>query len=78
MWVRKMTKHLPYHRDQFFLSLMAATHGQYTCHFTDSQSDKPTDPDTAFTKANRAMDAMSNRADAAIRAYKQKKAQGRL
>lgn len=72
-----MAHWLPYHRDRYFLALQAAMHGAYRPTFQDEPTDAPKDPETVRAAANRALDAFSSRADAAMRAYQQKKAQGR-
>lgn len=68
-----MARWLPYHQDRFFLSMQAALHGRYEPQFTPPDSDTHRDSGRIRAAANRALDAFSSRADAAIQAYKQKK-----
>jgi hypothetical protein len=78
LWIRKLTHWLPYHRDRYFENLAAAVRGAYRPQFKEDEPPKPTDPQTVRAVANRMLDAFSNRADAAMRAYQQKKAQRRV
>ena len=72
-WVRKMTHWLPYHRDSYFISFQAAIARAYKPQFIDEPTEVPKDPETVRAIANAALDAFSTRADAAMRAYQQKK-----
>jgi len=70
-----MSHWLPYHRDQYFLSLQAAMHGAYKPQFVDEPTAETTkEPGAVRAAANRALDAFSNRADAAMRKFQQRKA----
>ena len=78
-WISALARFLPYHQDQYFLMLQAAVHGQYKPRFSEgSEPDQPKEPSALRAVANRALDAFSNRADQAMRAYQQRKAQGRV
>lgn len=69
-----MTHWLPYHRDQYFLSLQKVLAGAYVPQFVDAPAEPPKDPETVKAAANRGLDAFSNRADAAIRKYQKRRA----
>ncbi len=82
VWVRKMTHWLPYHRDRLVLllarAIATALSGTFKPEFQeDPETQRPKDPETVRAAANRGLDAFSRRADAAMRAYQQKKSQGR-
>lgn len=72
-WVRKMAHWLPYHRDAYFMSLQAAMHGTYRPQFVDAPTDAPKDPETVRAAANRRLDEFSDRADAAMNAYRKRR-----
>ena len=61
-----MWRQLPRLKDEYFLALQAAVQGQYL----PSPSTSALSPGDAV---NRELDAFSNRADAAMRRYQQKK-----
>ena len=69
-----MARWLPYHIDGYFLRLQAALRGGYKPQFTeDIGAPEEKEPGAIRAAANRALDAFSSRADAAIRKFQQRK-----
>lgn len=69
-----LARWLPHHQDEYFLMMQAATHGQYTVQFRhEPEDERPKEPGVLRAAANRALDAFSGRADAAIRRYRERR-----
>ena len=77
-WVEKLARWLPYHKDDYFLSLRSAVWAkEFTFRYQPPEGAEPEDPETKKARANAEMSAFSRRGKSAIDRYRERKSMGR-